>query len=98
MLGCNVKKAKHSYPYNEREQLIGSLKFVDDVVQFDDADDTAPDAVNHSKKYPLADLIFANGGDRNTTNIPELKHFAEHKWIHLDLELVVQTKRISAVY
>lgn len=76
------KKGKAFLPYNEREQLIRSLKFVDDVVQFDDADDTAIDAVNQvRKKYPLADLIFANGGDRNPTNIPELKHFAEHEWI-----------------
>ena len=37
------KKGKAFLPYNEREQLIRSLKFVDDVVQFDDADDTADD-------------------------------------------------------
>jgi len=76
------KKGKAFLPYEEREQVLINLKAVDNVIAFDDYDDTAIDCILKVKKfYPLADIIFANGGDRNDTNIPEADVFKSDDWL-----------------
>ena len=60
------KKGKPFLPYYEREQVIRSLKYVDNVIDFDDKDDSAIFAVTKALKlFPLANIIIVNGGDRN---------------------------------
>jgi glycerol-3-phosphate cytidylyltransferase-like family protein len=60
------KKGKRILPYYEREQVLLNLRVVDNVINFDDYDDSAVDAILKVKRfYPRADIIFANGGDRN---------------------------------
>jgi mannose-1-phosphate guanylyltransferase/mannose-1-phosphate guanylyltransferase/mannose-6-phosphate isomerase len=40
---------------------------------FDDSDDTAKDAIRQLREnYPEATIVFANGGDRTSENIPEM--------------------------
>ena len=74
------KKGKPFLPYYEREQVIRSLKYVDNVIDFDDKDDSAVFAITKALKiYPHADIIFVNGGDRNGNNVPELDVFEAHK-------------------
>src|SRR5210317_1758603 len=76
------KKGKEFLPYYEREQVLLNLKVVDNVINFDDYDDTAIEAILKVKRfYPRADVIFANGGDRTIENIPEARCFESDDWI-----------------
>ena len=68
------KKGKPFMPFQERLEIIKGLSIVDDVISFDDSDDSASGAIYklmatsaHNK-----DIIFANGGDRTKGNIPEM--------------------------
>lgn len=68
------KKDKFFMPFNERKAIIENLSFVDEVVGFEDDDrGSAIHALEKVKsKYPNSEIIFANGGDRNKDNIPEM--------------------------
>ena len=67
------KKGKAFMPMSERKAVISNLSVVDEVIEFDDADGHAIDAIRIVReKYPKSYLIFANGGDRTKENIPEM--------------------------
>jgi hypothetical protein len=54
-------------PMAERRAIIENLRMVDKVIEFDDADNTAIDAIRvarHITQYLATKFIFANGGDR----------------------------------
>lgn len=69
------KKGKYFMPFNERKNIIENLTVVDAVIDFDD--DEQGSAINAlikvQKDYPYDEITFANGGDRNEKNIPEMK-------------------------
>ncbi len=68
------KKGSFFMPFNERKAILEQLSSVDQVIDF--IDDDQGSAMNGLKKikklYPNADIVFANGGDRNKENIPEM--------------------------
>jgi cytidyltransferase-like protein len=67
------KKGRAFMPWRERMVILDNLHMVDEVIAFDDSDGTACDAIRKVKeKYPDAQVIFANGGDRTADNIPEM--------------------------
>jgi len=67
------KKGRAFMPFSERKFIIENLYQVHKVIDFDDSDNTAIDAINKVKQlYPKASIIFANGGDRTNDNIPEM--------------------------
>ena len=67
------KKGRSFMPLNERFAIIQHLKMVDKVIEFDDSDNTACDAIRKVKHlWPHEDITFANGGDRTAENIPEM--------------------------
>jgi cytidyltransferase-like protein len=67
------KKGRSFMPLNERINIIQHLQMVDKVIQFNDSDNTAIDAIRKFKEmWPYEDIIFANGGDRTAENIPEM--------------------------
>jgi cytidyltransferase-like protein len=67
------KKGRAFMPWRERMVILDNLHMVDEVIAFDDSNGTACDAIRKVKeKYPEADIIFANGGDRTADNIPEM--------------------------
>lgn len=67
------KKGRAFMPWQERFALLSSLSMVDVVINFVDDDGTACDALYRVQaEYPDAEIIFANGGDRNAGNIPEI--------------------------
>lgn len=68
------KKGKFFMPFDERKKIIENIKNVDCVIDFEDDDSgSAINALLKVKKmYPNEDIIFANGGDRNKENIPEM--------------------------
>jgi len=66
------KKGRAFMPWNERLCIINNLKMVDEVYTFDDEDGTARHFIQQVRAhYPLAKLVFANGGDRTADNVPE---------------------------
>ena len=69
------KKGRPFMPATERRAIIENLRMVDRVVEFNDDDDTAREAINVARTYytmPRTKFIFANGGDRTPDNIPEM--------------------------
>ena len=59
-------------PWSERAEMAKSIKGVTKAVSFDDSDNSACDLLKKVRANNLnASIAFANGGDRNTSNIPE---------------------------
>ena len=84
---CN-KKGKSFLPYYEREQILRSLKDVDNVINFKDFDGTAIHSIHKALKiYPYADIIFANGGDRTPDNTPEQEHFKDNDRVRFEFNV-----------
>lgn len=69
------KKGRPFMPFNERASIVKELACVDEVIGFNDEDDTANHAIFQvlSTKGSQTKVIFANGGDRTRSNIPEMK-------------------------
>ena len=68
------KKGRPFMPFHERCNIIEELSCVDQVIGFNDDDDTACNAIFQilSTKTRSDNVIFANGGDRTSDNIPEM--------------------------
>ena len=68
------KKGKFFMPFSERCSIVSSISYVDEVIDFDDDHmGSCINALERIKKMHPNDVIyFANGGDRNNQNIPEL--------------------------
>jgi len=68
------KKGKFFMPFSERCSIVNSISYVDEVMDF--ADDHMGSCINAlekiKKQYPNEEIYFANGGDRNNKNIPEM--------------------------
>ena len=71
------KKGKPFMNINERKEIIQNLVMVDKVILFDDKDNSSNDAILKALKFCSSkeQIIFANGGDRNKNNIPEIKQY-----------------------
>lgn len=60
-------------PLRERATILRALRGVDFVIDFDDDDGSARHAIRMVRQsYPQDRILFANGGDRTQTNIPEM--------------------------
>ena len=68
------KKGKFFMPFNERKAIIENFADVDKVISFEDDDlGSATNALIKVKEmFPEENIAFANGGDRNKGNIPEM--------------------------
>ena len=67
------KKGKYFMPWSERAAILDAIKGVAQVIDFDDSDGTAIDAIRKVKAmYPGEKLAFFNGGDRTKDNISEM--------------------------
>ena len=66
------KKGKPFMEFSERKQILESIKYVDEVIDFDDTDGSCINALEKIKAtYLDASIFFCNGGDRSEDNIPE---------------------------
>jgi len=91
------KKGRYFMPFEEREQVVSNLSFVHNVINFDDYDDTAIECILKVKRfYPKAHIVFANGGDRDITNIPEADIFKSDDWITFEYGVGGTEKRNSS--
>jgi D-beta-D-heptose 7-phosphate kinase/D-beta-D-heptose 1-phosphate adenosyltransferase len=67
------KKGKQFMDFEDRKAVIDALWMVDDVFAFDDSDGSARDAIRYClDRATAARIVFANGGDRTGSNIPEM--------------------------
>jgi D-beta-D-heptose 7-phosphate kinase/D-beta-D-heptose 1-phosphate adenosyltransferase len=67
------KKGSPFMPYTERSDIVKNIVGVDFVIDFNDSDGSAKHAIQMVRQsYPQDHIIFANGGDRTSTNIPEM--------------------------
>lgn len=67
------KKGAPFMPLLERTNIVRNLQMVDFVIDFNDDDGSARHAIHMVRQsYPQDQIIFANGGDRTDTNIPEM--------------------------
>ena len=67
------KKGRSFMPFEDRVSIIGALHNVDYAIPFNDRDGTAKDAIAWARKvFPERTIVFANGGDRTSDNIPEM--------------------------
>ena len=68
------KKGKPFMLFNERKSILDAIQYVDEVIDFED--DKKGSCINALKKikklYPDDKILFANGGDRNHENVPEM--------------------------
>lgn len=86
------KKGRPFMPFEEREAILNELLVVDKVISFDDEDNTACHAiemVKHLYKDPFNNsfhtpIIFCNGGDRTTDNVPEQDRFKDDEWVSFE--------------
>ena len=72
------KKGRPFMPFEERVAIIKELAVVDQVIGFNDDDDSACQAIFHTLSTNTGNVIFANGGDRTNTNTPEYKLYSNH--------------------
>ena len=67
------KKGRSFMPVAERKSIIENLYQVHRVIEFNDNDGSAIDAIRQVKEmFPRDKIVFANGGDRTRDNIPEM--------------------------
>jgi len=67
------KKGRAFMPFTERSKIAANLRMVDCIVDFNDDDGSARDAIRWVRKnWPDDTIVFANGGDRTQDNIPEM--------------------------
>ncbi len=67
------KKGSPFMPHIERCNIVKNIVGVDFVMGFDDDDGSAKKAIIMTRQsYPQDKIIFANGGDRTSSNIPEM--------------------------
>jgi cytidyltransferase-like protein len=68
------KKGKFFMTLHERKSIVEAIKYVDEVISFeDDEKGSCINALEVIKKtYPNEEIYFANGGDRDKKNIPEM--------------------------
>ena len=67
------KKGRKFMAFEDRLAIVKNIKGVTCAIGFDDSDNTAIDAITKVRTlFPRGHIIFANGGDRTSDNIPEM--------------------------
>jgi cytidyltransferase-like protein len=91
------KKGVSFMSYDERYAITSNLKGVLCVIDFDDSDNSACDAIQKVKKiFPNTNIIFANGGDRTEQNIPEMKRYKDDPFVSFVFGVGGENKKNSS--
>ena len=72
------KKGKPFMSLENRSSIIQNLSMVDEVIMYNDEDDTSCHAIEQVL-HSYDNVIFANGGDRILSNIPEYERYGSDK-------------------
>lgn len=66
------KKGKVVLNFGERTEIISSFRSVDEVISFNDSDDSAINLLTRIQSlYPECSICFVNGGQMEEKNTPE---------------------------
>ena len=69
---AKIKKGYSFMKYKERAEIVGSLKYVDFTYKCKDQDGSVCESLRQIREiFPKSHIIFAKGGDRTRSNIPE---------------------------
>jgi len=80
------KKGRPFMSWSERAAIISELSCVDNVIEFNDDDNTACDAIEQTViRYPDDIVIFANGGDRQQGTTPEIEFAKDLAELHKNI-------------
>lgn len=92
------KKGRPFMPFEERAAVIRELSCVDEVIDFDDSDNTGSGAILKVLEDKLSKdvVIFANGGDRTNTTTPEYKMFGDRKDVQFTFGVGGEDKKNSS--
>jgi D-beta-D-heptose 7-phosphate kinase/D-beta-D-heptose 1-phosphate adenosyltransferase len=91
------KKGQAFMPFNERLAIISNIKNVMTAIGFDDSDGSACDAIAKVKKmFPKQKIVFANGGDRTKTNIPEMERYKDDPQVEFKFGIGGEDKKNSS--
>jgi cytidyltransferase-like protein len=71
------KKGQYFQCWTERADIVRHLNMVDAVVSWDDEDDSANGAIAKCLEISQT-VVFCNGGDRASTNTPELEAYVDN--------------------
>lgn len=77
------KKKSLFYKWEERAAIINEFEIVNKVIKFNDYDNTATDAIYRCLQFS-DNVIFANGGDRTSINIPEINFFKDNSRVSFE--------------
>jgi cytidyltransferase-like protein len=79
------KKGRPFMPIEERFAIIDALEVVDHVFPVEDCDEgSAILGIYDALEMTDEDIIFANGGDRTHSNIPEIEEFKNYKRVKFE--------------
>jgi len=72
------KKGRVFLPVHERRAIIENLSFVNHVMEFNDDNNNSENCIRQVLDcYPDSRVLFANGGDRVSSNVPEADIFQD---------------------
>ena len=86
------KKGKPFMNFGERKEILEAFRYINQVLPFDDSDDTGCGAIEKVKELYKdkfggqfhKKLIFCNGGDRTAENIPEMERYKGDEWVSFE--------------
>ena len=92
------KKGRPFMPFEERMAVVKELSCVDQVISFDDADDSARGAIFYLMSTHGMDtkIVFANGGDRTNTTTPEYETYGDHTSVEFAFGVGKKNKKNSS--
>ncbi len=92
------KKGRPFMPFEERAAIIKELACVDEVIGFNDDDNTALSAIGQvlQTKGSSWKVVFANGGDRTNTTTPEYTIYGEHQDVEFAFAVGGEDKKNSS--
>ena len=92
------KKGSAFLPIQERIEIVSNLAVVDAAIEFeDDENQSASNAIQKVLEiYPDDEIIFANGGDRNQANIPEMDKFVNNERVSFEFGVGGDFKKNSS--
>jgi len=71
---AKLKKGESFMDERDRMEIVFNLSCVDEVLLSDDTDKSVSKSLELIAQFkPMAELIFAKGGDRNFGEVPEVK-------------------------
>jgi len=90
------KKGRAFMPFEERAAIIKELECVDEVIGFNDDDDSACTAIGYVLSTTTDSVVFANGGDRTNTTTPEYLTYGDYDSVEFAFGVGGEDKKNSS--